>query len=309
MNIFVFRFLVSIVALVGFSLATHCGCSKHMTQVPTEPKITSWVYWLQNPDIEKIASSEGDVVVIDYSSNGRDKKAFTPAEVALLKGRIVLAYLSIGEAEVYRFYWKQAWKNEPPEFLGPENPDWPGNYKVRYWQEAWWDTALQPYLDRILAAGFDGVYLDIIDAYWFWHEEGRDLRQAADEMVALVQRIAAYTSARSERPFLICPQNGLPLLEDASPATARRFLDTADLFGEESLFFNIYSLDDQHARLRQVRRALDAGKTVLSVEYIGPERVQEYRRRAASYRGLVPFAADPDAKLASLPRHGVGSAD
>ncbi len=303
MNIFLWRFLVSMFILASLSLATHCGCSRHMDYTRTESKIDSWVYWLQNPDLDTISSSMGDVVVIDYSSNGRDENAFSNSDIARLSGRVVLAYLSIGEAEEYRFYWKPEWKDAPPGFLGPENPDWPGNYKVRYWEEAWWTTALQPYLDRILAAGFDGVYLDIIDAYWFWHEEGRDLQLAADEMVALVQRISAYANERSERPFLICPQNGLSLLEDASPNAARQFLETADLFGEENLFFNVYSLDDQHERLRLVRQALNAGKTVLSVEYIGPENLQEYRQQAASYDGLVPFAADPDAGLATMPQY------
>ena len=50
--------------------------------------------------------------------------------------RIVLAYLSIGEAEDYRSYWQRDWSVSPPAWLGAENPDWPGNYAVNYWDEA-----------------------------------------------------------------------------------------------------------------------------------------------------------------------------
>ena len=35
----------------------------------------------------------------------------------------------------YYVYWQPEWKDAPPSFLGPENPDWPENFKVRYWQE------------------------------------------------------------------------------------------------------------------------------------------------------------------------------
>ena len=85
--------------------------------------------------------------------------------------RLVLAYLSIGEAEDYRHYWREAWEEAPPPFVAEENPDWPGNYKVRYWHQAWKALLFgsrESYLDRILHIGFDGVYLDIIDAYESW---------------------------------------------------------------------------------------------------------------------------------------------
>ena len=52
-----------------------------------------------------------------------------------------------------------------------ENPDWAGNYKVRYWEQGWQDLILsgpESYLNRITAAGFDGVYLDLIDAFEYF---------------------------------------------------------------------------------------------------------------------------------------------
>ncbi|HPC15579.1 MAG TPA: endo alpha-1,4 polygalactosaminidase [Candidatus Hydrogenedentes bacterium] len=87
--------------------------------------------------------------------------------------RLVVAYMSIGEAEDYRYYWQSAWSSHPPSWIAAENPDWPGNYKVRYWDPAWQAVILgsaDAYLDRILAAGFDGVYLDIIDAFEYFEE-------------------------------------------------------------------------------------------------------------------------------------------
>jgi len=54
-----------------------------------------------------------------------------------------------------------------PSWLDKENPDWPGNYKVRFWDSGWQAIIFQ-YLDKILAQGFDGVYLDLVDAYEYY---------------------------------------------------------------------------------------------------------------------------------------------
>ena len=85
--------------------------------------------------------------------------------------RLVIAYMSIGEAEDYRFYWRKEWDYRPPVWLGDENPDWDGNFKVHYWEPEWQEIIFgqeNSYLDKILEAGFDGVYLDIIDAFEYY---------------------------------------------------------------------------------------------------------------------------------------------
>jgi cysteinyl-tRNA synthetase len=76
--------------------------------------------------------------------------------------------MSVGEAETYRPYWQTAWEDAPPAWLAAKNEDWVGSYKVKYWTREW--RALlygsqSAYLDQILAAGFDGAFLDVVDAY------------------------------------------------------------------------------------------------------------------------------------------------
>jgi cysteinyl-tRNA synthetase len=85
--------------------------------------------------------------------------------------RKLICYFSIGEAEDYRYYWQAGWNSAPPSWMHSENPDWPGNYKVRYWDPEWQQLLFggeSSYLDRILSAGFDGVYLDIVDAFEYF---------------------------------------------------------------------------------------------------------------------------------------------
>ena len=124
-----------------------------------------------------IAATDYDVVIMDAFFDGTE--IFLPSEVAGLKRkasggrRLVIAYMSIGEAEDYRYYWGSSWKLFKPAWLEGENPDWEGNYKVRYWAREWQEIIYGSdgsYLKKIISAGFDGVYLDIIDAYEYFEE-------------------------------------------------------------------------------------------------------------------------------------------
>jgi len=124
-----------------------------------------------------LENTDYDLLLVDaFDMNGG---AFSPAELNRLKvkksggKRLVIAYMSIGEAEDYRYYWDQTWYDAPPDWLAEENPDWKGNYKVEYWDQEWKDILYGSegsYLDRILASGFDGVYLDIIDAFEYFEQ-------------------------------------------------------------------------------------------------------------------------------------------
>lgn len=124
--------------------------------------------------LDALAATNYDVVIIDAFY---DDQALTAADVAALQTkanggrRLVIAYMSIGEAEDYRYYWQAGWRPGSPSWLDVENPDWAGNYKVRYWEQGWQDIILSgpdAYLNRITAAGFDGVYLDLIDAFEYF---------------------------------------------------------------------------------------------------------------------------------------------
>lgn len=131
-----------------------------------------------------LKNTDYDLIFIDLFFDSDDQQPLTAAEVNALKKkrnggkRIVCTYMSVGEAESYRYYWLPAWDNEAtrPAWIAEENPQWKRNYKVCYWAPEWQKILYgnsSAYLDQILAAGFDGVYLDVIDAYEYFEEQSK----------------------------------------------------------------------------------------------------------------------------------------
>lgn len=150
--------------------------------VTTMSQVKNFLY-LINPDnfttkadfINAVTATNYDLIIMDFFFH--DGSEFTAAEVNQLRNkanggkRLVVSYMSIGEAESYRYYWQSSWNTNKPDWMDAENPDWAGNFKVKYWNPDWQKIIYgndNSYLKKILNAGFDGAYLDIIDAFEFY---------------------------------------------------------------------------------------------------------------------------------------------
>ena len=128
--------------------------------------------------LDSLRQSSYDLLIIDLYMEDR---LLTRQEVESLKHkpqggqRLVFAYMSVGEAETYRHYWQPSWKDNPPSWLAKPNTDWDGSYRVKYWHSAWQHILYgspSSYLDEIMAAGFDGAFLDVVDVYqYFQHKD------------------------------------------------------------------------------------------------------------------------------------------
>ncbi len=257
-------------------------------------KVTRWSYVLQGQSgkplpVEALARAPVELLVVDRERGVKAAKLRQSAGAARGEsGKLVLCYLSIGEAETYRSYWKPAWSKQPPDFLGPENPDWPGNFKVRYWVPEW-QAIIQASLARIVDEGFDGVWLDIVDGYEHW---GPSRPTAAREMIDFV--VALSERARARRPgFLVVPQNGALILE-AVPDQASRYLRAVDAIGAEDTFFHGPKPEDndwapQVDVLRGLRRFKRAGKPVLAVDYLRDPLKAKRFVEVAREDGFIPY--------------------
>jgi len=121
--------------------------------------------------VNAVKNTNYDYIIMDYFYRG---EKFTTTQIEELKQkanggkRLLICYMSIGEAEEYRYYWQTDWSVGNPSFIDEENPDWHGNFRVKYWDTEWQSIIYgndNSYLKKILDADFDGVYLDIIDAF------------------------------------------------------------------------------------------------------------------------------------------------
>jgi cysteinyl-tRNA synthetase, unknown class len=271
--------------------------------------VRSWGYQLRILNFAELAASPFDVLVVDHAiSDGRTLvRTWTRDEIALLQTkpdgtrRLVFSYLSIGEAERYRFYWQRAWfaPETKPAWIGPVNPRWAGNYPVDFWEPAWQRLITggpDSYVARIAAQGFDGLYLDRADVF---QELIARHPQGAKTMATFIGRLAAeWRAGHPERMIIL--QNAEELIAEPQVRAA------IDAIAKEDLYFGIDHTDAANtaeqiaASLRDLKRAQAAGKRILVVEYIGNAAAQAQVVARCRQHGFIPYFAPRD--LSSLVR-------
>lgn len=123
--------------------------------------------------IKAIASTNFDVVLIDLFF---ENNIFTTSDINQLKfkangaKRLVIAYINIGAAETYRYYWKSNWKLHHPSWIKKKYSGYDDEYWVKFWHKDWQKIIFgndNSYIKKIIDAGFDGAYLDNVEAYYF----------------------------------------------------------------------------------------------------------------------------------------------
>ncbi len=304
-------------------------------------EVRSWGYLLQGRShkgataalkVADLARAAHDLIVTDFSKDGSAAKAFTAADIGKLKARrgansVVVSYISIGEASDYRDHWQDGWTHytdrdqraagaltpQAPEWLGAWNEDWPNSRKIRYWDKGWQNIIFNEtrtgWLDRIVEAGFDGAYLDIIDGYYHWgtavpatdrrKDDPQNERDAAARMIDFVLAMAKH--ARQINPeFLIIPQNGafiIDALEDEDHPRRDAYLEAINAIACEDLFFhgaepeNNAFAPDEEAIDALVRDFLDSDVPVLCVDYLNEaDKIAKLYEVAADI-GFLPYAA------------------
>jgi cysteinyl-tRNA synthetase len=262
----------------------------------------TWMYQIQDLDtdgaVEALAATDYPMLVIEPGHNFTEFPYDTADIISKLRlrpdgsRRLVLAYIDMGQAEEWRDYWEGDWvaptltEAGTPDFLVSLDPDgWAGNYPVAFWRPAWKQIWLGPngIVADLARLGFDGVYLDWVEAY-----DDDDVRSAADEetvdtageMIKFVGEIRAAGRSVSAG-FLLIAQNA-PFLIDEDPA---RYAANIDALAVEDTWFHgagDADWDDANAgdlhlrhedewstpnRLAQYEIYQDRGIPVFSVDY------------------------------------------
>lgn len=244
-----------------------------------------FLYQLQGASQDSLASQDFEVGVVDMDDTGMSRSEVDEIEA---QGKTLLTYVSIGEAEDYRDYWSDVANQD---YILGENPDWDGNYRVKFWDPEWQEIML----DRVTEAvekGYSGMYLDIVDGYLVDEVraayDGSDIRQ---EMVDFVIRLSEH--AKSLDPdFKVIPQNAVELLAvpGGSEIPNTEYLSAIDGVGVEDLFYDDNTPADwSRWDIEYIRHAQQAGKFVLATSYPTEDGKQADFIEKALAEGFVPF--------------------
>lgn len=244
---------VIIILLFSLSYCSIVDDSQTDDNTPVLSDVRFWAYQIQGISesgaVDQLVNSRYDLLVVeptrtDWSSD--DKYFDTRAMVDRIKNsaahdgthrKLVIAYIDIGEAENWRWYWTWSKEWEPgnprpadwPDFILTHDPDgWEGNYPVAYWDPRWKDIIItgnnqdsSPYgdytsvIDEAIKDGFDGIYLDWVEGF-----ENQAVIRAANqqgknprvEMISFIREMRDYARARNPS-FLIIQQNGSALVQ------------------------------------------------------------------------------------------------
>lgn len=123
--------------------------------------------------IHAISLTNFDMIIIDLFFNETE---LTSSDISQLKTkangstRLVISYINIGSAEKFRYYWKSNWGLHHPLWLKKKYDGYDDEFWVKFWKEDWQNIIYgndESYMKKILDAGFDGAYLDNVEAYYF----------------------------------------------------------------------------------------------------------------------------------------------
>jgi cysteinyl-tRNA synthetase len=336
--------ILSLLAVSLFIVASGQAATLLTTEGPVV--VRNFGYQLQGvsedrqSQVQELAVAPHDFLVMDFSIFGDEASKFLPDEVTDIqhssvklggdgRRKLVAAYVSIGEASDFRSYWVPAWTTtglardaltaNAPTWLGPTNQNFPESRKVRYWDSNWHSIIFNAtgtgWLDQIVSQGFDGAYLDVVDAYFFWSEEvdssefrtgdPTDAADAARRMMTFIVSMSSH--ARQTNPsFVVIPQNGEFILNDLQFAGVMQpgddqlredYLNAISGIGIEDTYYRGSQdinnpLDTDQEKVAVLKRDfLTSNKPVFAIDYINePNNVASFFDVART-DGFIPYAA------------------
>ena len=262
---------------------------------------------LDSARIDALAASSYDALLIDEI--GTSASAYSSRESAIVARlhssagttfarKAVYGYVDIGEAESFRAYWQPTWKPGSPSFIlsGTDPNGFAGDFPVNFGSTAWQAMVFgssASLIDRAIADGFDGVYLDWVTGYNFAPVQAIDTN-ARSTMATFVAAISTY--AKAKKPgFIIIAQNAPELSADP------RYTRSVDAVLQEGLFYgnsatqagDIAQTPAATAILLSELTFLEAaGKPVFSIDYatMSNNATDAYRRAKAA--GVIEYVSD-----------------
>lgn len=150
-----------------------------------------------------VANSTADLIVLGVSATS------PPLNRALADPsgtKLILGDLNISDAASF-WYPSLFVGSTLPSWFGNPNPGFPGLYTVQYWNPAW-EPILFQFIDKQVADGYDGMFLDVLNGYLEWssgNPEGNPVYPNAESAIqTLMSDIRNYILTKYPgKPFYL----------------------------------------------------------------------------------------------------------
>jgi cysteinyl-tRNA synthetase len=227
--------------------------------------VKNWVYVIQDVETdqqrEALVGTHFDLYVLEPVVTNMGMRGFDIVGLIRdikrynMKSRdvepIVLAYVDIGQAEEWRWYWKKGWSVGHPGWIVGKDPDnWEGNYPVAYWDIRWerimvYGDGGRSHVKEILKAGFDGIYMDWVEAFsdvsvinrvkidFNIRSDETATQKAADLMLDFIAKIRKRARTVNS-DFLLVAQNASDLFE----LNPKRYQELIDGIALEAIWYD-----------------------------------------------------------------------
>ena len=289
--------------------------------------------------VDALVASRYDLIVVEPTrtdwSEPETRNFNTASMVTRLKNsaasdgvhrKLVVAVINIGEAETWRWYW--TWTKERAAKASPRPADWPayilepdpedtgGDHPVAFWDKAWKMIVMGPpgarpdsgpagvagfqsMLDEVLRDGFDGVYLDWVEAFADERVIEAGAKAGVDtaaEMARFLGEIRQYVRGRNPG-FLVLQANATDLIVE-HPESAK----CIDAIVQESIWFTgatdadwsdplgydqPVDVTETMPLVADLKAYRAAGKPVFDLEYAVEKAPEAYR--LSRKNGYVPY--------------------
>jgi cysteinyl-tRNA synthetase len=248
------------VALLSLTLATGSHGVQGQAAKRTLDQVRHWAYNIQDVNTRRqeqaLVGSHFDMYVLEPVVTEAGEQDFDIAGlIQAIRNHcvaehgfdpIILAYVDIGQAENWRWYCDGGCEIGDPDWIVANDPDgWDDNFPVQFWRNEWKNIVIyghqgRSHVEESLKAGFDGIYLDWVEAFSDENVTGSapgGMAFTAREMLRFIEEIARYArhdSARANPDYLIVAQNA----PDLFPIDPNRYVAVVDALAEEAVWFD-----------------------------------------------------------------------
>ena len=219
-----------------------------------------------------------------------DADSHPPLEPLISRGKQLLGYLSLGEAEGLRAYTPQL---ERFGILLGENPNWKGSRYIDIRDPRWTALVVEELIPGLLRQGFRGVFLDTLDSSLYLEAQVaparfKGMRTAAARLVRTIRRHYPDILIMVNRAFPLLPEieGQIDMLLAESLRSGYDFSTKTYRMQSERDYTGILELI--HAA-----RTRHPALTVMTLDYWRPEDAATVRSLYALERanGFLPYVA------------------